>query len=161
MKFNKKLDVPTILANITVFLLAVFIFFCALLVPYLGFYGLLAFFQKINLQDLIHMNLFNSFFKNFFYVIGFLSFVIITVTLLELLFMVIKSRKIINLSSFLERFTAYIILVFLNFFMMMFLTDSIFVRIEVSNIFILLIFMVVYLYFFITGDVYKKKHNQR
>ncbi len=151
MKFNKKIDTPT------VFLMVVIIFFAVLLVPYLGFQGLLIFLQKLNFQDLISMSFYDSFFKNFFYVIGFLFFTFMGVLLLELIFIFIKFRKIINMSSFFERVIVYIILVCCNVFMVKFMTDNIFMRIEISNLFLFFIFMVIYPYLFITGDVYKKQ----
>lgn len=157
MKFNKKIDTPTVLAFVTVLLMVIIIFSVILLVPYLGFQGLLIFLQKLNFQDLISMSFYDSFFKNFFYVIGFLFFVYMGVLLLELIFVFIKFRKIINMSSFLERVIAYIILVCCNVFMVKFITDNIFMKIEISILFSFFIFIFIYLYLFITGDVYKKQ----
>ncbi|NGY88645.1 hypothetical protein F6Y05_37275 [Bacillus megaterium] len=155
--FNKKKDLPTVAGFV---ILAAFILVVVgrnASLPVFGFYGLMNIFEKFQLNSLLYVNYFDSNIFNVLYILLALSSVYSVLMLLEVIFIVLKQRNIVKLSSLYHKLLSFVLLVSCSFLLTRVVVLGFIHRIHCSNSLLLAAFFLIYSYFFLFSDTYKKQ----
>ncbi|RAS77951.1 hypothetical protein [Priestia endophytica] len=155
--FNKKKDVPTIVGITIVVLLVIASILFLLSVPFFSFYGFVSILDRYHLNNLLTVDFFENNFINFLYIILVLGSIHALVMLLEFIFIVLKKREILNISSKHHKFISFVLLVSGSFLITKVVILNIFQRIHCSNLFLLIVFLAIYFILFVCSDTYRKQ----
>ncbi|WP_110926693.1 hypothetical protein [Bacillus massiliglaciei] len=148
-------DKLTALAIVSLFVLLSVLLL--LLVPFFGFYGFVSILGRLWGESLFSVDFFESHVMNFGYILLVLGSVYLLISLLELLFIILKKREILQLSHKFHKLLAFLMLVFCSFLLTKTVILTIFQRFHSSDLFLLFVFFAVYLGLFICSDTYKKQ----
>jgi len=155
--FNKKKDAPTIIGISLVVLLAIGGIIFLLSIPTFGFYGFVSILDKYHLDNLLKINFFDNNIFNFIYIVLALGSVHTLVMILEFIFVLLKRREILHITSIHHKIISFVLLVGCGFLATRGIILNIFQRIHASNLFLLIAFLVIYFILFVCSDTYRKQ----
>ncbi|MGF9891220.1 hypothetical protein ABEX78_21405 [Priestia megaterium] len=155
--FNKKKDLPTVAAFVILATFIIVVVTATASLPVFGFYGLMNIFERFQLSNLLYVNYFDSNIFNVLYILLSLSSVYSVLMILEVIFIVLKQRNIVKLSSVYHKLLSFVLLVCSVFLLTRVVVLGLFQRIHCSNGLLLAAFFLIYSYFFLCSDTYKKQ----
>ncbi|MHA7098715.1 hypothetical protein [Priestia aryabhattai] len=155
--FNKKKDLPSVAAIVILATFIIVIVATAASLPFFGFYGLVSISEKYQLSSLLKVDYFDSKVFNVLYILLALSSGYSVLMILEVIFIVLKQRNIVRLSSLYHKLISFVLLICCSFLLTRVIVLSLFQRIHCSNSLLLAAFFLIYCFFFLRSDTYKKQ----
>jgi len=155
--FNKKKDLPTVAAFVILATFILVIVAAAASLPVFGFYGLMNIFEKFQISNLLYVNYFDSNIFSVLYILLALSAGYSVLMILEVIFIILKQRNIIRLSSVYHKLIPFVLLVCCGFLLTRVVVLGLFQRIHCSNSLLLVAFFLIYSFFFLCSDTYRKQ----
>jgi|GEM_PF-3699208 len=157
MKFNKNISLAGILSIFLISLLGLGGIFLILSIPFFSVLGFTSLLEFLHIKNLLSIDYYDHFAQNFMYICMFIVSIWILLIISELLFLYIKTRKIINTHSKLEIIVTFIVILSFSFFITKVILLPIFHRIHLSTILLLAILFAIHLEFFINKTTYAKE----
>jgi hypothetical protein len=155
--FNKKKDLPTVAAFVILATFILVVVAAAASLPVFGFYGLMNIFEKFQISNLLYVNYFDSNIFSVLYILLALSVGYSVLMILEVIFIILKQRNIIRLSSVYHKLISFVLLVCCGFLLTRVVVLGLFQRIHCSNSLLLVAFFLIYSFFFLFSDTYRKQ----
>ncbi|MGG2091040.1 hypothetical protein ABFY59_29605 [Priestia aryabhattai] len=155
--FNKKKDLPSVVAIVILAAFILVVLAVAVSLPVFGFHGLMNIFEKFQLKNLLYINYFDRSIFNVLYILLALSAGYSILMILEVIFIILKQRNIIKLSSLYHRLLSFVLLVCCGFLLTRVVVLGLFQRIHCSNTLLLIAFLLIYAFFFLCSETYRKQ----